>query len=185
MLEFEMKFMLSHEEYKILCEAFNAHSYTQTNYYYDTQDLFYNRKGITCRIREKGNSFNATIKAHRLNTQYCSEEKTREATDEYDTSLFGGMNLSLQGKMQTIRKDILMPNGVRVAIDKNAYLGIEDYELEMEYNPAFKNHCKEALYAIVVILSKQNIASSVEDFYNRTKHSLTKSERFFAQKGKR
>lgn len=182
LLEYEMKFMLSHEEYRILFEAFNVPSYTQTNFYYDTQDLFYNRNGITCRIREKENRYNATIKTHRLKTQHCSEERSRNVTNECDVSLFEGMELFLQGKMQTIRKDILMPNGVRISIDKNTYLGIEDYELEIEYNPAFENHCKEALHTIIVVLSEQNIFSSVEEFYNRMKHSLTKSERFFAQK---
>lgn len=184
LLEFEMKFMLSHEEYRILCEAFNASSYTQTNFYYDTPDLFYNQKGITCRIRKKGNRYKATIKEHRLNTENCSDEKTRDVTNEYDQSLFEGMHLFLQGKMQTSRKDIYMPNSVRVSIDKNTYLGLEDYELEIEYNPAFENHGKEILRAIIAVLSKQKNAFSIEEFYSRMKHSRTKSERFFAQKAK-
>lgn len=182
MLEFEMKFMLSPIEYGILCRAFNAPNYTQTNYYYDTQDLFYNRKGITCRIREKGKKYKATIKEHRLNTHNCSAEKTIEVKNEYDVSLFEGMNLLLQGKMQTLRKDIPMPNGIRIAVDKNIYLGAEDYELEIEYDPAFENLCKDTLHTIVVILSEQGVASSMEDFYDRMQHSRTKSERFFAQK---
>ena len=184
MLEFEIKVMLSLGEYKSLCETFNIPGYTQTNFYYDTQDLFYNRKGITCRIRKKDDRYKATIKSHHVNTQHCSEEKTLEVKDEHDVTLFEGMNLLLQGEMQTIRKDILMPNGVLVSIDKNTYLGTEDYELEIEYNPVFEDYCKETLHAIVAILSKQNIGFSTEEFINRMKNSQTKSERFFAQKYK-
>lgn len=184
LLEYEMKFMLSPEEYKILYGAFNALAYTQTNFYYDTQDFSYNRKGITCRIREKGNRYTATIKEHRLNTLNCSEEKTIEVKNEYDTSLFEGMNLSLQGVMQTHRKDILLSNGIRIAIDKNIYLGTEDYELEIEYDPLVENTCSDTLHAVIMVLLKQGLDSSIEDFHNRMKYSCTKSERFFAQKSK-
>lgn len=179
-----MKFMLSSEEYRILSEVFHAPGYTQTNFYYDTQDLSYNRKGITCRIREKGSRYNATIKAHCINAHNCSEEKTIEVRNECDMSLFKGMNLLPQGKLQTLRKDVLMPNGIRVAIDKNTYLGTEDYELEIEYDPAFESDCKDTLHNIVVLFSEQGLASSMEDLYNRMMHSCTKSERFFMQKNK-
>lgn len=184
MLEFEIKFMLLPKEYRILCKAFNSPAYMQTNFYYDTQDLFYNRIGITCRIREAGNRCQATIKQHRLNSLNCSEEKTIEVRNRYDTSLFKGMNLLLQGKMKTLRKDVLMPNGVRIAVDKNIYLGTADYELEIEYDPSFESRSKDALHTIIAILSEQGLDSSIEDFCNRMKHSHTKSERFFAQKKK-
>lgn len=182
MLEFEKKFMLSPEEYRILYKAFDAPVHTQTNFYYDTQELLYNSKGITCRIRAKGNRFIATIKTHHLHTSACSEERTMAVKDEYDTSLFEGMNLLLQGKLQTVRKNVSMPDNVCMALDRNIYLGVEDYELELEYDPQFDNSCDNALQIITRVLSEQGLASSVEDFYKRMKRSRTKSEHFFAQK---
>lgn len=182
MLEFEKKFMLSPEEYRILYQAFDAPVHTQTNFYYDTQNLFYNSQGITCRIRAKGGRYKATIKEHRLHTSLCSEERVMVVKDEYDTSLFTGMNLLLQGKLQTVRKTVNMPGGVCLALDRNLYLGMVDYELEMEYDPQFEISCDDALHIITRVLSEQGLTSSEEEFYNRMKCSRTKSERFFAQK---
>ena len=182
MLEFEKKFMLSPEEYRILYQAFDAPVHTQTNFYYDTQDLFYNSQGITCRIRAKDGRYKATIKEHHLHTSECSEERTMVVKNEYDTSLFKGMNLLLQGKLQTARKKVNMHGGVCLALDRNLYLGLVDYELEMEYDSRFENSCDDALRIITRVLLEQGLPSSEEEFHNRMKYSRTKSERFFAQK---
>ena len=55
MLEHEKKIMLTEDEYlsilMLMCKY--APMQTQTNYYFDNDDLLMNEKGITCRIRAK------------------------------------------------------------------------------------------------------------------------------------
>ena len=183
MLEFEKKFRLSSDEYKALCIAYTAYLIqTHVNFYYDTEDYFYNRKGITCRIRKKGEIYKATIKTHRLNIMACSMEKTSEVKDEFDTSAFEGMNVILHGQLWTERKVIKICDGIKVMLDKNIYLGMEDYELEIEYSPQLEQFCDNFLRGLIMKLSNDNFDSLLEDFYQRMREVSTKSERFFARK---
>ena len=144
MLEYEKKFVLSQTEYEVLRNTFNGYNTkTQVNYYYDTEDFFYNQKGITYRIREKDGEYEATVKTHFSNNY--SEEKTVTVKNAFDTSAFTGTNVLLHGCLQTDRKEIIMPNGMCIALDKNTYLDTVDYELEVEYVPQ-----SEALFDIAL-----------------------------------
>lgn len=182
MLEFEKKLMLSKQEYETLCELYPEPTVMQTNFYYDTEDFLYNKKGVTCRIRKKGERYNATVKTHRTSTDDCSVERSQTAQNEYDAALFAGMNVLPQGRLDTYRKDILMPNGICVAIDKNIYLDTEDYELEIEYHPLAEPLCDDVIRTLVMKLPHENREELLQDFYRRMKRAKTKSERFFERK---
>ena len=54
-LEYEKKIMLTADEYFsiLLLVCRDVPVQTQTNYYFDNDDLSMNKKGITCRIRPK------------------------------------------------------------------------------------------------------------------------------------
>lgn len=180
MLEFERKCLLTKKEYERLCRVFNdTPSVIQVNYYYDTEDFAYNRQGVTYRIRKKGDAYTATIKTHGTQGTYGSEEKSAKVQNEYDRSFFADPNLILHGQLQTERKEIEMHHRVKVVLDKNTYLGTEDYELEMEYEPFWAPVCNEILFMLIKCLEKE---SSYTDFYKRMLESKTKSERFFAKK---
>lgn len=184
MLEFEKKVMLTQKEYEFLKNHRYAASKNtvQVNYYYDTDDFELNRKGITCRIREKNGLCMATIKEHRLNGSDCSVENAQTVNDRYDNSIFINMGLSYQGSLETLRGTHVLSAGVKVMLDRNAYLGAVDYELEIEYDRESEKLAKEELDWIASELVQSGMLSSLEGFSTRIGHGKNKSERFFRRK---
>ena len=63
MIEREIKAMLTEGEYITLARFKCQHKAVnlQTNYYFDTDDLSMNEKGITCRIRHKNGRYKAVF----------------------------------------------------------------------------------------------------------------------------
>ena len=148
MLEYERKYMLTQAEYEALCQAYHGYIHTQVNYYYDTKDRIFNYWGITCRIRHKDDVFTATVKSHHKIGLDCSREKSLVVRDQFDDTLFKGMHVILQGCLRTERMELSLANGVTVAIDKNYYLGIVDYELEIEYSESLRKQARGILMLI-------------------------------------
>ena len=76
MIEREIKAMLTEGEYITLARFKCQHKAVnlQTNYYFDTDDLSMNEKGITCRIRHKNGLYKATVKKHNADGAECSIE---------------------------------------------------------------------------------------------------------------
>ena len=65
MLKHEKKALLTKEEYDVMMASCKGMAVEfQTNYYFDTDDMYMNRKGITCRIRAKNGTYKTTIKKH-------------------------------------------------------------------------------------------------------------------------
>jgi uncharacterized protein YjbK len=181
MLEFEKKIILSQTEYEKLCSVYQKPIVIQENYYYDTAEQDYNRKGITLRIRKKGDKYTATVKIHSVDSD-CSKELSREAESEYDTALFAGKNVVLQGCMQTERMCIPMENSIVVMLDKNTYLGMTDYEMEIEYHPRREQFCEEIIDELASKVVRYHSGMLAYDFMKRAEQSKTKSERFFERK---
>lgn len=184
MLEYEMKVLLSYDEYSILSETFQkiTPNVTQTNYYYDTNDFKLNELGITCRIREKNGKYEATIKDHSFAPNKCSIEHSKTVCSQYDDSLFKNMDTRLHGKLVTERVTIYSNNKSEIVLDKNTYLGVSDYELEIEYSPEQEEYAKHLLRYIARILCCYHCQTDSDEFYNRTNISKSKSERFFERK---
>ena len=112
----------------------------------------------------------------------CSKELSREAESEYDTALFAGKNVVLQGCMQTERMCIPMENSIVVMLDKNTYLGITDYEMEIEYHPRREQFCEEIIDELASKIVRYHSGMLAYDFMKRAKQSKSKSERFFERK---
>ena len=76
MIEREIKVMLTCQEYSTLVTTMYEYAkpLVQTNYYFDTEDLSMNKKGITCRIRYKDCTYISTVKNHNTNNPYLSTE---------------------------------------------------------------------------------------------------------------
>ncbi len=180
MLEYEKKILLTQDEYNKLSklEGEGKLRFIQTNYYYDTDELKMNMQGITCRIREKNGKYKATIKAHKQDNKECSIEKTKEASSKYDDSLFSGMHLKLQGDLTTERVILYSNNGCEVVLDKNTYLGMTDYELEVEYLPEHEEQATKLIYRYMSLLYPLK-----HWMYNLSQRgSQSKSERYFERK---
>ena len=203
MVEFEKKYILTKDEYERLFKIYkDCKEYTQVNYYYDTDDYAYNKKGITCRIRKKGNKFKATIKNHSTGKTFCSVEKSMSVKNELDDRLFKDLGVSLQGYLTTERKEITTGYGITIFLDKNTYIGIIDYELEIEYPPNKEFLCNDTISFVVMNLGpkieympvdkfsmkepvykvKNTYENRLVDFYERTEKSKSKSQRFFDMK---
>lgn len=181
MLEFEKKIILSQTEYEKLCSVYQKPIIVQENYYYDTVEQDYNRKGITLRIRKKGDKYTATVKIHSVDSD-CSKELSHEAESEYDTMLFAGKGVVLQGCMQTERMRIPMENSIVVMLDKNTYLGMTDYEMEIEYHPRREQFCEEIIDELASKIVRYHSGMLAYDFMKRAEQSKTKSERLFERK---
>lgn len=176
MIEYEKKFLLSKDEYLKIINTLNIqnNSFTQQNHYYDTNDFELCKKGITCRIREKDKKFIATIKTHLADK---SLEQSKQASDENDISLFSCFDVIYQGALTTHRTKIFYGDGYEIVLDKNQYLGIEDYELEAEYYNGNEEIIKSPLKLISSLISVD-----FDAFFARDKKSQSKSTRFFERK---
>ncbi len=180
MLEYEKKISLTEEEYYKLLRLMDEKKtkIMQTNYYYDSDDLKMNTQGITCRIREKNGKYEATIKAHNQTNKECSIEKTKETLNEYDDTLFAGLHLKLQGSLITERVVLYSDSKCELVLDKNVYLGMTDYEMEVEYSPEYENETINLIYRYMLLLYPTKVCIFI--LFHRV--SKSKSERFFERK---
>ena len=184
MLEFEKKVLLTQAEYESLMNlsSSNTACFVQTNYYYDSDGFDMNRQGITCRIREKGGKWTATIKKH----EYCEGggnlEQSAEVSSMWDDSFFSSLNVIFQGKLTTKRTILYGGNGLEVVLDANTYLDTQDYELEIEYSSANANHAEFVLRLLEELLQAQMEYDNNMNFSMRTRFAQSKSQRFFERK---
>ncbi len=176
MQEFEKKLMLSKEAYEYLrkniCQ--DACSFFQTNYYFDTDDFSMNKRGVTCRIRQKNGVYKATIKNHSVQKLDCSIEEDLAEKNYFDLNAFSSLGVHLQGDLVTERIVVFADNTCEMVLDRNIYLGTVDYELEIEYLLGFEEKATELLNEIISGLLRQGFAVSRDEM-----QSISKSARFF------
>ncbi|MCM1285690.1 MAG: AMP-binding protein [Acetobacter sp.] len=181
MLEKEFKCILDKKLFlSIKSKILDLKMVEQINYYYDTKDLSLHKKGITIRIREIENSFKLQYKSNAIirNNIFTREEKEITINNvpyQINPFLFGINNidntLSCLGNMKTIRYTTI-ENGVRICIDENHYLGIIDYELELECND--EQLIKNWLHKYLDIYdNKRHIGSKYQRWINQFKNCTT------------
>ena len=181
MIEYEKKILLSALEYKILMVHFDIFqpSIKQINYYYDTPDFDMNRQGITCRLRYKDGRYRATLKAHADSTRDESLEIIIPNSVDITHNGFVNMGLQYHGCLTTERFLLTQMKGCEAVLDKNEYLGMVDYELEVEYLDGHEKSAGDILNYIIEIIIENIKENSMEDLVERTKKSKSKSQRFF------
>lgn len=183
MQEREKKIQLTAKEYAVLLCSLNGEAVhaVQTNYYYDTDDFIMNKTGTTCRVREKNGKYKATVKKHSFGTE-CSEEKSFEVSKEVYLNVFKDIGLGLQGILVTDRTVLHQDKYCQMVADCNTYLGVTDYELEIEYACGYEKAAKALLLYCVEIL-KSNIKDFDENkFLESVGKGLSKYQRFFKEK---
>lgn len=141
-VETEYKFMFDECEYNQILEVceheFTAKQmFTQVNYYYDTLDGEYSRNETTVRVRQKKNDIKLQIKIHN------DKKSGYRISDEYEMQLltlpknfeYPGTNniVYLRGQLVTERRKYYLKSIGTICIDCNMYLGVCDYELEIEF----------------------------------------------------
>ncbi len=184
MIEYEKKIMLTTEEYNYLYNYFSSYGETKTqvNYYYDTPEYTMNSLGVTCRIREKDDTYVSTIKSHNADLPECNIETTRKAQNIWDTAIFESLRLKFQGAITTIRTEVNQSNGINIALDRNIYLDKVDCELEVEYPNGKAEEAEKYLNNIAKFLKENNVISNCNEFISRASIPMSKSERFFMRK---
>ncbi len=171
-IEEEYKFIVSKEEFfnikaQALCTSPRSKEKVQVNYYFDTEDNYYNSIGQTIRVRQIENELKLQIKKHRNNCENynISDEKTLKL-ETFPTILHNehlNSAVYLKGSLVTIRAEFPLGKSSKICFDNNLYLGICDFEIEIEF-------------------SQEDIAI-VNGFINEnglvTGKNMSKSERFF------
>ncbi len=181
MLEFEKKVMLTRQEYDCLRSVMgNKKSVLQTNYYFDTEDFAMNKKGITCRIRYKNGMYQTTIKNHNAQKLHCSEEYDVFGGEQFDPRLFLALGMPRQGELATERVILFQDELCEMVLDRNTYLDITDYELEMEYSEGYESKADRLLQEVLEILISYQVRPRGEKPIGSKEKS--KSERFFDRK---
>ena len=141
--EFERKAALTAEEFeatkKSLDKIAKGHTFIQENRYYDTEDFSLKRSSRTLRIRKIGDSLVREHKHGRSSVgdvRICIEDNVKidgippfikgsEIGESEDTVYFP------LGVLVTERTEYVI-DGACIALDKSTYLGIVDYEIEVE-----------------------------------------------------
>ena len=183
MLEYEKKVLLTKEEYEVLADQCKRMAVeTQTNYYFDTDDFYMNRKGITCRVRVKNGKYKTTIKNHDTQGLNCSVEENLYEGEELNVKVFGALGMYFQGELITTRTILYKDDCCEIVLDRNTYLGYEDFELEVEYIKECEEMATEFLEKTALFLLAEDLIDSVESFLLRAQKSKSKSERFFERK---
>ena len=184
MLEYEKKVLLTKEEYIAIINIMGKSPLEtrQINYYFDTNDLSMNSKGITCRIREKDGRYQATIKKHNAEQAEHSIEEDISTGATLDASAFESMGLSYQCELITDRTTLYMDSFCDVVVDRNTYLGHTDYELEIEYWEKGKGHAQVLVERIAAMLVAEDVIENPESFLVREGRGKNKSQRFFERK---
>lgn len=180
MVEHELKCMLTKRQFRKLLELvktfykYNITRDTQTNYYYDTPDLFFDRNHTTIRIREKEGNRRGTIKIHAVNECECSDEIPFEVKNIPAKLDYQGKELIMHGALTTHRISIMITPYISLCLDENYYLGTTDHELEIEYEEGHHAEAWKWLMLVYMMLHKGRYRSAYHLCYAKYK-----SARFF------
>lgn len=137
--EIELKYMLTYKRFTELKEKLKKEypdeSVFQINYYYDTEDFFVAKTHNTLRIRQYEEKLTLQYKHNKtktMNIRICDEYE-REITKLPKSIDLDGKTCLLLGSLITERHLFWIDKKTNVSMDKNYYLGILDYEMEIEF----------------------------------------------------
>ena len=149
-IEIEAKVLLLKDEYNAIIEKLSLQKYRkikQTNHYIDTPDRYLKKNGIALRIREKDEEFELTLKTPLSEGLLEKNENIswRDFENLSERQIFPDGNirkfllilgvkvsdLKVLTSLCTERIHVEF-EGFGLALDKNIYSNIVDYELEVE-----------------------------------------------------
>jgi len=179
MIEKELKVLIDEELYNMLLSQFTwDKQVTQINHYYIDEQKILAEKNISVRVRHIDNQYLLQIKRPIL------IDKGLHIKDEYEEELsditklvtseklrtITGKNIGdarLAGNLTTERHICHWDEYTTVCLDKNRYLGIVDYELEIEYSYELDQDLQRSL-----IRANVNFDGSTRGKYSRFTNRL-------------
>lgn len=139
-IENEFKIMLDKSEYEKIFDMYEFTSIVQTNHYYDTDALEMSANHTTVRVREIDKKcflqvkFPTEIQFSRV--EFCEElDSIPESISAERLKFLTGADLPdvfRLGALKTTR-NIHRFDGGEIDLDLSEYLGVTDYELEIEF----------------------------------------------------
>jgi uncharacterized protein YjbK len=184
MLVFKKKLLLKEYEYFLLkeCRYPSEQTVLQSTHYYDTQDYRLNKAGITCCIQEQNGRCTAIVRDHRVQWEDCTIENSVSVRSKWDDSFFQNMELRFQGNMETQRTVFVLWPGGKIYLDRNGYLGVQDYEFTLTYEHAARTRAASEMESVLDCLSFHRGGEAASSFKKRLSQSKSKSVRFFEKK---
>lgn len=148
MLENEYKILVDEVKfYRILKQVETNGSTEHTNYYYDTSDYSFYHQGLTFRIRDSFQHKVLQIKypdtavikfSSRIEKEFTIDEIplviTQYDTQKYIPDITINGDIKMLGCLTTYRWTKRLEDNLLLCFDKNSYLGILDYEIELEFD---------------------------------------------------
>ncbi len=165
MIESEYKYRLNMNHYDIilgkLTDKYVPKRNIQINYYYDNKDFELNKTNVTLRVRQIDETLKLEIKLPLYNNGAIKVKKEMSrplcelpskfnfSKDEWHSILPENTDFLLVGEMITERIRFFEENGIEIDLDKNYYLGLIDYELEIEFPEELKMQASEIVHSLI------------------------------------
>jgi len=138
MIEKEYKFLLNKDTFiktndTVSAMFSNSSSSLQINYYYDDEQYSLNKQNITLRVRQTGETIKLQKKHHIIKSSVMPviSDETERIITNFPKVIDG--KYYLKGSLVTHRCRISTNKSVYFDFDINYYLGICDYEVEIEF----------------------------------------------------
>ncbi len=167
-IEIEAKVLINEKEYNNVLDIFKSKiikTYTQTNYYIDTDNLDLKKIGVGLRIRELDGRYTLTLKApmsegllekdeHLSLDVFKAFQKSNLFPEAHIADFIRMLGvdtkeLKIQTSLVTLRNEVSYEDATyEFSVDKNTYNDVVDYELEMA--GASLSKAKEKLKAICI-----------------------------------
>lgn len=178
MLEHEMKRMLSKESYEELLQhealsKLKQVKQLQINYYYDTKNHLLYDNDITLRIRQINDQLKLEIKfpvedngAYKIKREYAEPITELPLSIDLDhrfQDVAPNEQAFLIQPLITERTRIQVTDHIQFDLDKSSYLGVTDYELEIEF--------QEESYDEAKLMYEQLFGDSTEEIQTKGKKS--------------
>ena len=172
-IEIEFKTFISEDVYNNLIKEFELENniFSQTNYYFDTEDTLLMQEKTVLRIRQKGSNYKLTKKTR---AEVGADEThlfiSKEQAENFLQNGFDAKIINLPhyvkniAQLTTYRASTPYKNGT-LFLDKSEYYGKVDYEIEYEVDEE-----KEGLKDFKNFLDSHNITF---------KESIRKSKRAY------
>jgi len=170
--EFERKLIIGENDYITLLQDFNKNfireDILQINYYYDTPDYNIFHSDETVRVRQINDSLKLQYK---YNKNYSgdiriSNEYSEKISELPQAIIINGIKVNNIGFMVTERINFKLMDCI-ISLDKNYYLGMVDYEIEVETTNEIN---------LPDILQKLNFKVDSQGKYSRYIEKLLKQE---------
>ncbi|EKU48099.1 CYTH domain-containing protein [Staphylococcus massiliensis] len=187
--EIEYKQLLNEDEYNQLLAAYfsDETSFTQVNYYIDTENLDLLNQLLALRIREKNGNYEMTLKVPaevgltefnfrvdekpEIDAAISEDQLPKDISNKLKAHDIDLSALKVLGSLETKRYETRHQDNL-IVLDQSTYLDQQDFELEYEVVDAVKGY--EAFQAILKAfdITHEIPDNKVKRFFDRKKALL-------------